>query len=161
MAMAQTLPFAGAEIGVMAEYFATSGDVHRLTGALPESADLHPTADNRGKSVPESRARLARMIGRDAASAPEADWAALAFALTARQLFQLECACQRVLSGVSLPEEATLIGAGVGRFLAVELARRLRRPYRDFASLIAAPGGTAAAADAAPAVAVALLRTLA
>ena len=162
MAMAQTLPFAGAEIGVMAEYFATSGDVHRLTGALPEGADLHPTADNRGKSVPESRARLARMIGRDAAAAPEADWAALAFALTARQLFQLECACQRVLSGVSLPEEAPLIGAGIGRFLMAELARRLRRPYRDFASLIAAPDGiAAAAADAAPAVAVALLRTLA
>ena len=81
---------------------------------------------------------------------------------SARQLFQLECACGRVLSGVALPPEAPLIGAGIGRFLAVELARRLRRPYRDFASLIAVPDHiAAAAADAAPAVAVALLRALA
>jgi probable H4MPT-linked C1 transfer pathway protein len=162
MAMARTLPFAGAEIGVMAEYFATSGDVHRLTRALPEGADLHPTADNRGKSLAESRARLARMIGRDAASAPEEAWEALAFALTGRQLFQLECAAERVLSAVALSADAPLVGAGVGRFLALELARRLRRPYRDFASLVAVPEALAAASsDAAPAVAVALLRALA
>jgi uncharacterized hydantoinase/oxoprolinase family protein len=143
----------------MAEYFANSGDVHRLTGALPEGVDLQPTADGRGKSLAESRGRLARMIGRDAGTAPDAAWDALADAVAGRQLFQLEAACRRVLSAADLPPEAPLVGAGIGRFLAPELARRLRRPYRDFAGLVDAPAALASAAsDAAPAVAVALLR---
>ena len=67
MAIAQTISSRGREQGVMAEYFATIADAHRVTGRLPEGLDLHDTADRRGKSVEESTARLARMVGCDLA----------------------------------------------------------------------------------------------
>src|SRR5438309_1570695 len=54
-ALARELPFAGRRIGVMAEFFASAADMHRLAGSLPDGADLHPAADGRGKSLAESR----------------------------------------------------------------------------------------------------------
>jgi (4-(4-[2-(gamma-L-glutamylamino)ethyl]phenoxymethyl)furan-2-yl)methanamine synthase len=159
MAVVRHVELDGSRSGVMAEHFATMADVYRLTGELPAHADQHATADARGKSLPESAARLARMIGRDASAATEETWRALARYIAERQLQQLQDAAVRVLSGASLPRAAPLIGAGVGRFVAQVLARRLARPYRGFESIIAAADGAAAAgaADAAPAVAVALL----
>ena len=50
----------------MNEYFASSADVHRILGNLPDGADKMSTADGRVKTVEASRARLARMIGREA-----------------------------------------------------------------------------------------------
>ena len=47
MAVAQSIPFRGRPQGVMAEYFATIADAHRVRGALPEGLDLHETADRR------------------------------------------------------------------------------------------------------------------
>jgi (4-(4-[2-(gamma-L-glutamylamino)ethyl]phenoxymethyl)furan-2-yl)methanamine synthase len=159
MAVVRHVALDGARTSVMAEYFATMADVYRLTGELPDHADQHATADGRGKSLPESAARLARMVGRDASAAADATWRALAHDIAGRQLHQLQAAAARVLSAAALPGEAPLIGAGVGRFVAQALARRLARPYRGFESIIAAADGAAAAgaADAAPAVAVALL----
>ena len=78
MAMAQTAPFKGRMQGIAAERFATMADVYRLTGELPEDADPYPAADQRGKSLDESAARLARMLGRDADDADFIAWKALA-----------------------------------------------------------------------------------
>ena len=66
MALASRAPFRGAWTTLMNEYFASSADVHRILGDLPEGADKMPTADGREKTVEASRARLARMIGREA-----------------------------------------------------------------------------------------------
>jgi probable H4MPT-linked C1 transfer pathway protein len=158
-AIAPEVPFGGQRVGVMAEYFATAADAHRLAGTLPEGADLHATADNRGKSVPESRARLARMIGMDAGAASESAWRGLAEAFIRRQIASIEVALERVLSGSDLRAEAPVIGAGTGRFLAAEIARRFGRPHRDFGDSITAtkPELCSLASDIAPAVAVALL----
>jgi probable H4MPT-linked C1 transfer pathway protein len=158
-AIAQEVPFGGTMVGVMAEFFATAADAHRLAGTLPPDADLHVTADGRGKSLPESRARLARMIGMDAGGAPESAWRRLAEAFIRRQCTAIELALDRVLSSSDLPENAPAIGAGTGRFLAAEIARRFRRPYRDFGDAIAAssPRLRSLASDIAPAAAVALL----
>ena len=78
MAVAQTIPFAGRIQGIMAEYFATIADAHRLRGVLPDGIDLHDTADHRGKSVEESAARIARMVGCDLGNAHPQEWRALA-----------------------------------------------------------------------------------
>jgi probable H4MPT-linked C1 transfer pathway protein len=157
--IAQEVPFGGRMVGVMAEFFATAADAHRLAGTLPEGADLHATADGRGKSLPESRARLARMIGMDASAAPEIAWRRLAEAFIRRQCTTIELALDRVLSSSDLSEDAPVIGAGTGRFLAVELARRFHRPYQDFGDTIVAstPRVRSLAADIAPAAAAALL----
>jgi (4-(4-[2-(gamma-L-glutamylamino)ethyl]phenoxymethyl)furan-2-yl)methanamine synthase len=159
MAVVRQVEIDGVRSGVMAEHFATMADVYRVIGELPDHADQHATADGRGKSPAESAARLARMVGRDAASAPEETWRKLARAIAEAQLQQLEEAAARVIATASLPIDVPLIGAGVGRFVAQALARRLDRAYRSFESIIDASDGAAAAgaADAAPAVAVALL----
>ncbi len=158
MALAASVPFGGARQRLMAEYFATAADVHRLTGELPEDADQHPTADGRGKSEGESAARLARMLGRDLDSAGMAHWQHLARHLAERQRRLIQDAIERVLSRATLPEEAPFIGAGVGRFLLPELARRLGRGCRDFAELMRGEAGLREwAARAAPAAAVAAL----
>jgi (4-(4-[2-(gamma-L-glutamylamino)ethyl]phenoxymethyl)furan-2-yl)methanamine synthase len=156
MALAETVPFAGGRQRLMAEYFATAADVHRLTGELPEDADQHATADGRGKGAEESAARLARMLGRDLGNTGLAAWRQLARHLAERQRRLLIDAIDRVLSRGLLPASAPVIGAGVGRFLLPEIARRLQRPYRDFADLMQGePALREWAARAAPAAAVA------
>lgn len=158
MAVARQAPFQGRTQGLMAEVFATMADVHRLTGELPEGLDLLPTADGRDKSQAASRARLARMLGRDGESAEPAAWRRLAEFLAELQRQRLWEACQRVLSRGVLDDAAPLVAAGVGRFLVGELARRLRRPTIDFAALVTGrPEVRDWAAHCAPAAAVALL----
>ena len=65
MAIAERAPFAGRWSPLINENFATMADVHRILGTLPEGADQMATADGRAKTVAASRARLARMVGRD------------------------------------------------------------------------------------------------
>ncbi|MDB5408526.1 MAG: hypothetical protein JWL84_3438 [Rhodospirillales bacterium] len=158
-AMARRIPFAGRSTAVMAEFFATAADAHRLAGTLPDGADLHPAADNRGKTLAESRARIARMVGRDAAAASDEAWRGVAASFLRLQLNQIEEAVDLVLSRADLPPDAPVVGAGVGRFIAAEIARRLGRPYRGFDATLslADPGVASLAVDIAPAVAVALL----
>ena len=157
MAVTQTAPFRGRSQRIAAERFATMADVYRLTSDLPDDADPYPAADQRGKSPEESAGRLARMLGRDAAEAALADWAALACHFACCQLALIEEAAREVVMRQGLCT-APVVGAGCGRFLAQQLAARLGRPYFDFADLIAAaPEAREAAARSAPAVAVALL----
>lgn len=158
MAVAGRVPFAGAWQPMMNEHFATMADVRRLTGELDEATDQHATADGRGKSASESRARLARMLGRDAADAPAEAWEAVARHLAERQLVGLGDAAAQVLSTGLLSADAPVVGAGIGDFLTRPLAARLGRRWVAFADLV--PADEAArpwATRAAPAVAVALL----
>lgn len=158
MAIAREVPFAGDWVPLMAEYFATAADVHRLTGELPEGADQHPTADGREKTETASARRLARMVGRDLASAPIAEWKRLAAWIARVQIRHIEDACDRILSRGDLPDDAPLVGAGVGRFLLPALAVRLGRGYREFAELVSTRGEVRGrVSDCAPAVAVAWL----
>lgn len=158
MALAARVPFAGEWTPLMAECFATAADVHRLTGQLREAADQHPAADGGEKTIAASARRLARMIGRDADAAPLREWRRLARWLARAQLESIERACARALSRGLLDDDAPVVGAGTGRFLAMELAVRLRRPYRDFVSLFAgAEADPEWISTCAPAVAVAYL----
>jgi (4-(4-[2-(gamma-L-glutamylamino)ethyl]phenoxymethyl)furan-2-yl)methanamine synthase len=158
MAMADRVPFGGASQLVMAEHFATMADIHRLTGELPADADQQATADGRGKSLGDSARRLARMLGRDADPTELAPWRQLAWHLSERQSEKLLTAADRVLSLSLLPDDAPVVGAGVGRFLARRLAERLRRPYVDFSALVSGDvQATEWAARCAPAAAVAIL----
>lgn len=158
MAIAAQAPFKGRMQGLAAERFATMADVYRLTGELPEDADPFPSADNRGKSLEESAARLARMLGRDAEDSDFVAWRALAHFLGRRFLDQIEADARAVSDRVALGPESPIVGAGCGRFLAVALAGRLGRPYRDFADLSpCAEEAREMVSRCAPAVAVAQL----
>jgi probable H4MPT-linked C1 transfer pathway protein len=159
MALAAEVPFEGEMVPLMAELFATAADVHRVTGRLPAGADLHPAADGGEKTETASARRLARMIGRDAKSAPAEAWCALARWLAGQQLLRIERAARRLLLRDPIPASGPVVSAGVGRFLAADLAAVLERPCVEFGALLPMGGGAEAAAvsDCAPAVAVAWL----
>jgi probable H4MPT-linked C1 transfer pathway protein len=158
MAVARTAPFSGRMQGIAAERFATMADVWRLTGDLPDDADPYPTADQRGKSVQKSAARLARMLGRDASEAKLGEWIGLARYFADCQLGAIEDAARGLAARDALPPNTPVVGAGCGRFVAKAMAKRLGRPYLDFAdSIDAAPEAREMAVRCAPAVAVALL----
>jgi len=158
MAIAQRVPFAGEWVGVMAEHFATAADVYRITAQLDAAFDQARTADGRGRSKEESMQRLARMIGCDFAQAPAREWQRLARWLADAQLRQVRCACDRQLSRGLLDEDAPVVGLGVGRFIAAQIAAQLGREYVDFAGLAGAGPEHVAAVDVCgPAFAVARL----
>ena len=159
MALAAEAPFAGRRVALMNELFATTADLYRVLGTLPEDADQHGAADGGAKTATESARRLARMIGADLADGSHdrlAPARCLARPLPAAAGSRTPWPLQ--LSRGLLPEDAPLIGAGCGRFLLEPLARDLNRPYRDLGDLLGGRARAAAwAATCAPAVAVALL----
>ena len=157
MALARQVPFRGRFISTMAEYFATTADVYRLIDALPPDADQQEAADGRGKSLPETETRLARMVGCDRSDATAQEWRRLATYFAETQLRLLHDAAAQVLSRGELSDNAPVIGCGVGRFIAEHLAHRLAREFIDLEDLIAPGAGQAWVSSCAPAVAVALI----
>ena len=158
MAVAERVPFQGQSIPLVAEYFATTADIHRILGMLPEAADQHPAADGGPKTIEASARRLARMIGRDLESASLDQWRELARWLVAAQRRRINEGCGAVIARSGLSPEAPLVAAGIGRFLVPGLAAAAGRRVVDFGSLIPAePEVRSLIADCAPAAAVAWL----
>ncbi len=158
MALARRVPFGGDWVPLMAEHFATTADLYRLTGDLPGHADLMPSADGRPKTPVASAGRLARQLGLDGSAADPPAWRRLAGVLAEVQLRTLADACNCLYSRGELTADAPVLGAGVGRFLARRLAERLGRAYQSFATLFPeAPVGAPDVGDCAPAAAVARL----
>ena len=102
----------------MNEWFASTGDVYRILVELPEGVDVMPTADNRDKSVESSRARLARMIGRDIGDADEATWRGLARFFADAQARQIEENLHLVLSRGVIPDRCADCCSGGWAFCA-------------------------------------------
>ena len=159
MAVAETVPFEGEWISLMAEHFATTADVYRLLDELPEHADQLPTADGSEKTPHASARRIARLLGRDVDTASENAWAQLAAYFRDTQLQLLARACQRQLSRLVMQQRISFIGAGVGRHLVQKLACRLGHPYLDIDELFPHHPDQEEfhCADCAPAAAVAFL----
>lgn len=158
MAVTQSIQFAGKEVAVMNEYFANMADIYRLTKELNEQYDQHDTADGDAKTEWASARRLARMIACDVEDFPPAQWRQLAYVIREQQLGKILSACEKQLlrNTVNIKQ---IIGAGVGRFLAKEIASRLGLIYIDFDTLFKPPVQKTPIhiADCAPAVAVAYL----
>jgi (4-(4-[2-(gamma-L-glutamylamino)ethyl]phenoxymethyl)furan-2-yl)methanamine synthase len=169
MALAEAVEFEGVRVPLMAEHFATTADVYRLSGQLDERCDQQEAADGGAKTARASARRLARMIGRDlpdGADGPDAadltPWRGLAAAFRDAQLQRISRAAARVIADAQLPPDAPLIAAGSGAFLVPELGRRLGRPTGCWIDLLETDPARAASQDwlltvCAPAVAVALL----
>ncbi|MBV8209561.1 MAG: H4MPT-linked C1 transfer pathway protein [Burkholderiaceae bacterium] len=157
MAVTDTIEFEGSRVALMAEHFATTADVYRLTGELDERYDQHASADGAEKTPQASARRIARMVGRDARERPLADWCALAASFRAAQLERIRRAALQVLSHAAVDPGGMLVCAGSGAFLVPELARALARDHIGFADLIGCPPGAADPGVCAPAIAVAML----
>jgi len=157
--VAHRIEFDGVTVNVMNEWFATTADVYRLTGELDPLHDVQPSADQGPKTEAASRARLARMIGRDAQEAAPDAWLRFAQRWRALQLSEIGANLRRVAEAHPALADAPLVGAGCGRFLVAALAREQSRGFLDFGALAGVPDECATwAATCAPSVAVALLR---
>ena len=136
MATADRAPFAGAWTTLVNENFANMADVHRILGSLPDGADQMATADGRDKTVAASRARLARMVGADAADLDDAAMVALARWFAEAQMRAIIDAAMLVVSSAALPADAPIVGAGIGtassrkRPAGCTSLCRIRRPDR-------------------------------
>jgi len=162
MAVAQSVEFAGSEVGIMSEYFATMADVYRLTAELDENSDQTETADGANKTVTASAARLARMIGCEKGEFSMSEWKDLAFALRKQQILRIQQAIQSQLVRIDNADEIILVGAGIGRFLVQEIAQNLQLAYVDFDRFFKTKeiNSEMQISDCAPAVAVACLAQL-
>jgi probable H4MPT-linked C1 transfer pathway protein len=158
MALTADLPVLGERVPLMREHFATTADVWRILGLLPDSADQHPAADNGPKTRDASLRRLGRMVGLDRDELPEAAWTALARVLAREQEQLLLRGVERQLSRGLLTDRAPILAAGSGDFIARRLADQLDRPCIGWTDLVEAePQAEVEVSRCAPAVAVALL----
>lgn len=149
-------PVRGRATPLMNEYFASIADVHRILGVLDENDDKHSTADGKEKTVSGSVARLARMIGHDAADLNATEWREIASWFSEQQLRKIHDATFLVAGNAAA--DAPIVGAGTGRWQIRRLAERMGRRFIDFSDLIPADEAVRSeASSAAPASAVALL----
>ena len=136
MAFTQEIPFLGKPTTIAAEYFATAADVYRMTQDLDPSDDMAETADGKDKSVLATAKRLARMVGHDVTDATMTDWQALAHAFKAVQLQRLYQVAKQHLHATAWQGPVSIVGAGVGRFLAAEVATLCHVSYISAAEAI-------------------------
>lgn len=160
-AYARQAPIGGRWTPLVNEAFASMADVRRALGELSDGdsrADLAPTADGRPKTPSAAQARLARLAGCDAADLGEQQLRAFADYLARAQLRAIENQIALLASRDAFTPDAAFVAAGVGRGLVARLAQAQGRVVHDFADFIPASEALrAAAADCAPAVALALL----
>lgn len=161
MALADRVPVSGRWRRCMNEHFATMADVMRLCGALDESTDHFPAADNGPKSHLGSTRRLLRMVAEDTNSASPLLAGDLAHWYRSRLIDTLAVAASEVLAHAPLASDAPLVATGIGASLALELSERLCRPLCYGAGILAGEDATPEialrASHCAPAVAVARL----
>ncbi len=96
MALAQRITWRGETRGVMAELFATTADVYRILGTLPDDADQHDAVDGGEKTRSASISRMARMIGLDGHEYEDAAWLELAGIWQSIQQAHIQAALHRV-----------------------------------------------------------------
>jgi (4-(4-[2-(gamma-L-glutamylamino)ethyl]phenoxymethyl)furan-2-yl)methanamine synthase len=158
MAMASRAPLDGLWTALINENFATMADVHRILGSLPAGVDLMPTADGRDRSVPASRARLARMLGSDAEQKDDKSWELLARWFAEAQIRAIVDAVMLVMSRCPPISGGPIIAAGIGMGVIAEVARRLGLAWHRFDELLdVVPEAQEAVCHCAPAAALAAL----
>ena len=153
MAITTRASFQGQPQGLARDLFATMADVRRVLGDLPDGVDQHATCDGRGKTVPESRARLARCFGRDVQPGEDGDWLTAAREIAATQMASVREGMENVSSN-----PARIVSAGIGAGIIATLAAERAIPHITFGELIEAePQCRDWATRCAPAVSVARL----
>jgi (4-(4-[2-(gamma-L-glutamylamino)ethyl]phenoxymethyl)furan-2-yl)methanamine synthase len=160
MACADRAPSKGVWTPLINENFANMADVYRILGRLPADADMMATADGREKTREASLARLARMVGADAADADDPAWTVLAQWFAEMQMRSIIDAVMLVDSQHLLRRDAPVVGGGIGAHVVEEVTRRIGRGYVAFDTLVdAAPPARTAASQCAPAAALALMNS--
>jgi probable H4MPT-linked C1 transfer pathway protein len=146
------VPIGGQPCSVASELFAISADAHLLLGNLAPEQCTCSFPDDRGTSLAEVRARLARVVCADPEQLAHDDIEAIAAAVEEAQVTSIAAALARVAART--PAGTGAIAVGVGAFLARAAAARCGVPVHPDsvlpagASPLAGRGGEVAAAVA-------------
>jgi (4-(4-[2-(gamma-L-glutamylamino)ethyl]phenoxymethyl)furan-2-yl)methanamine synthase len=143
-AIVQAVPIRGAPCRVSSEYFAISGDVHRILGCLPESEYSCPMPDGRDASIESARGRLARLVCADREMLTDAEIDEMAHYIYDRQVDQISEGIRQVFSRIPGGRGLPALAAGSGAFLALEAGRRLGLTVSDLSASWGAAGSAAA-----------------
>ncbi len=137
---------------IASELFATTLDAYLVLGLIAEDSCDTDTADGRAATIPLAKARLARMVGGDIETIPEATILALAMEVETTQLDLLATA-----EAADGRESRTFLLSGAGEFLARLLFQRYR--YGDVELISLADKLGPVVSTCAPAYALAVLGT--
>lgn len=145
-AIVSHVPIAGQRCPVSSELFAISADAHLLRGSLTPEECTCTFPDGRGASLPEARARLARVVCADPEQLREGDIEAIAAAVEEAQIAAIAGALGRVAA--PLPDGVGVIAVGAGAFLARAAVARTGLPLQREQGPLADGAGDVAAAVA-------------
>jgi len=124
-AIVQSVPVAGRECRVSAEYFAVSGDVHLILGHIDSEDYDCSTPDGQPPTVDSARRRLARLVCADTEILAAAEIEAMAEFIHARQVCQVCEGIEQVLSRLPQLRGFPVIAVGSGAFLGEAAAKSL------------------------------------
>ncbi len=123
-ALAPQLEFRGQRIGIAAELFATTRDVHLWLGSLPEAPEDCDTANGRPATREFARDRLVRMLCADSEEIDECETDDLARQWASIQQTQIRRAVEQVLARQSSPPRMLLL-SGEGEFIARQVLQEI------------------------------------
>jgi hypothetical protein len=127
------VPIGGRPCPVSSELFAIAADAHLLRGNLSPDQCTCTFPDDRGASLPEVRARLARVVCADPEQLAGGDLEAIAAAVEEAQVTSIAAALEPVAARV--PAGTGAIAVGVGAFLARAAAERCGVPIHPDTAL--------------------------
>ena len=141
-----TVPIRGRPCRLAAEQFAVMADAYLLLGRIAAEDYACPTPDGRAVSRTASAERLARLVCADREMLSEGEIVALARYVSERQLQVIGDGLLQVLSRWGEPATVPVAPAGVGAFLAAEIAGRLGLDVLPSGALWGAEGAALPAA---------------
>jgi hypothetical protein len=127
-AIVQSVPIRGGVSGVSSELFATSGDVYLILGHISAADFSAETADGRGRTEFEAKARLSRLVCADAEMLTDQEIVELARYVYSRQITQITDGLSRVYQNTKRLTDSDLpiLVTGLGKdFLARKAAEAI------------------------------------
>jgi probable H4MPT-linked C1 transfer pathway protein len=127
-AIVQSIPIRNGVAGVSSELFALSADIHLILGNITEKQYTCETADGRGKTVPESLARLARVVCADTEMLSKQEIVDMAKYVYKQQIKQVAEGLKRVYCSTKkqVSTELPVVVTGLGKdFIARTAAEQI------------------------------------
>lgn len=127
-AIVQTIPLRNRIVKISSELFSTSGDVHRILGNITEKEYTVETADGRGKSEKECKARLARVVCADLNMLKNKEIMIIAKYIAEKQVEQIAEGLKQILKRKRIKKKGGIfaVTTGIGKnFLAGKAASKV------------------------------------
>ncbi len=127
-ALVRNVPLRGQRVPVAAEFFAVTGDVYLVLQRISPGDYTGDTPDGRGKTRKDAARRLARMVCADPDQLSMREIVRIAWHVYRTQVTLIARAVRRILRRLGDATPIPILPLGTGRFLAHDVAQRLRLP---------------------------------